>query len=89
MGEVLQGPLHPYASALLRCGLPLETPNDRDVGKCRMLTIAGGPPDPSRATRGCDFENRCPDRMSICRTRVPKEVPISNGHMVRCFKFGG
>jgi oligopeptide/dipeptide ABC transporter ATP-binding protein len=88
-GEVLLGPLHPYASALFRCGLPLETPNDREVGKGRMLTIAGGPPDTSRAARGCDFENRCPDRMDICRTRVPEEMHISNGHTVRCFKFGG
>jgi peptide/nickel transport system ATP-binding protein len=88
-GEVLQGPLHPYTSALFGCGLPLQTPSDREVGKCRLLTIAGGPPDPNRCTRGCDFENRCPDRMNICRTRVPEEMHISNGHTVRCFKFGG
>jgi peptide/nickel transport system ATP-binding protein len=88
-GEVLQGPLHPYVSALFGCGLPLQMPNDREVGKSRMLTIAGGPPDPSRRTRGCDFENRCPDRMNVCRTRVPEEMHISNGHTVRCFKFGG
>jgi oligopeptide/dipeptide ABC transporter ATP-binding protein len=86
--EVLQGPLHPYASALFRCGLPLQTPNDRGVGKCRMLTIAGRPLDPSRETIGCDFENRCPDRMNICRTRAPGHINVSNGHMVRCFKFG-
>ena len=47
-GEVLQEPLHPYTRALFRCGSLLQTPNDREVGKCRMPTIAGRPPDPSR-----------------------------------------
>ena len=87
-GEVLREPLHPYTCALFRCGL-LQTPNDREVGRRRMPTIAGRPPDPIGATSGCDFENRCPDRMNICRTRVPEEIHISNAHTVRCFKFGG
>jgi oligopeptide/dipeptide ABC transporter ATP-binding protein len=87
--ELLREPVHPYTRALFRCGLPLQMPNDREAGKCRMPTIAGRPPDPSRATSGCDFENRCPDRVNICRTRVPEETCVSNTHTVRCFKFGG
>jgi oligopeptide/dipeptide ABC transporter ATP-binding protein len=87
--EVLRGPLHPYTSALFRCGLLLQTPNDREVGKGRMPTIAGQPPDPGGAAPGCDFESRCSDRMDICRTRVPGNLHVSNTHTVRCFKFGG
>jgi peptide/nickel transport system ATP-binding protein len=87
--EVLQQPLHPYTSALFRCGLLPEMPNHREVGKCRMPTIAGWSLDPEAATLGCDFENRCRDRMNICRARVPKEVQVSNTRRVRCFKFGG
>jgi oligopeptide/dipeptide ABC transporter ATP-binding protein len=87
--EVLREPLHPYTSALFRCGLLLQTPDDREAGKGRMPTIAGQPPDPSRATFGCDFESRCPDRMDICLTRAPEKIHVSNAHTVRCFKFGG
>jgi peptide/nickel transport system ATP-binding protein len=88
-GEMLQGPLHPYTRALFQCGSLLQTPNVREVGKCRMPTIAGRPPDPSGAILGCDFENRCPERMTLCRTRVPEETRVSQAHSVRCFKFGG
>jgi oligopeptide/dipeptide ABC transporter ATP-binding protein len=84
--EVLQEPMHPYTRALFKCGM--RTPSDGRVGKSRMPTIPGRPPDPSSATPGCDFENRCHDRMSICCTRVPEEVRISSVHEVRCFKFG-
>jgi oligopeptide/dipeptide ABC transporter ATP-binding protein len=87
--EVWREQFHPYASALFRCGLLLETRNDRETGKRRMPTISGQPPDSSGTTHGCAFENRCPDRMTICRTRVPEERSVSNAHTVRCFKFGG
>ena len=87
--EVLREPLHPYTSALFRCGLPLQRPNDREGGKCRMDTIAGRPRDLSGAAHCCDFENRCPDRMSSCGERVPEERNVSSAHTVRCFKFGG
>jgi oligopeptide/dipeptide ABC transporter ATP-binding protein len=86
--EVLQGPMHPYTRALFRCGSLMPTPSDGRVGKGRMPTVPGRPPDPSSDTAGCDFENRCPDRMSTCCTRVPEQVRISNAHEVRCFKFG-
>ncbi len=87
--HVLREPLHPYTSALFRCGLPLQTPGDREVGKGRLPTIAGQPPDPGNPAIGCDFESRCPDRMDICRARAPEEILISHAHTVRCFKFGG
>ncbi len=38
--EVLQEPLHPYTSALFKCNLRLQMPNDREAGSCRMPTIA-------------------------------------------------
>ena len=87
--EVWREPLHPYTSALLKCGVPLQTPNDRDTGKWRMPTIAGQPADLKWTTRCCAFENRCPDQMKICGTRVPEERYFSDARTVRCFKFGG
>jgi oligopeptide/dipeptide ABC transporter ATP-binding protein len=85
--EVLHAPLHPYTSALFRCGLQLQGSNLSQAGKCRMPTIAGRSPDPGGTKLGCDFEGRCPDRMNICRTRVPAEMIVANAHTVRCFKF--
>jgi peptide/nickel transport system ATP-binding protein len=86
--EIFRDPLHPYTRALFRCSLS-QTSNDQEVGKCRMPTIPGRPPDPNGIALGCDFENRCPDRMNICHTRVPEEMHVSQAHTVRCFQFGG
>jgi peptide/nickel transport system ATP-binding protein len=87
--EVLQQPFHPYTDALLRCGVLPQTLNGPGPGKCRMSTISGRSPDRNGGILGCDFENRCPDRMSICRGLAPEEVHVSTVHSVRCFKFGG
>jgi oligopeptide/dipeptide ABC transporter ATP-binding protein len=87
--EVLRQPLHPYTRALLACAPTRDTANDSRVGKRPMPTIAGSPPDLTHSTPGCDFEPRCPDRMSVCSMRIPEEIPASSSHTVRCFKFGG
>ena len=87
--EVLQDPLHPYSSALFSCGFPWPTAKNREAGKCRIPTIAGWPPEQSRPLSGCAFEGRCPDRMPICRTRVPEALQVSDHRTVCCFKFGG
>jgi len=92
--EILQGALHPYTRALLACSLAPDAANDRGVdgrplGKRPIPTIPGSPSDLMHITLGCDFENRCPDRMGVCSTRFPEEMPESATHTVRCFKFGG
>jgi oligopeptide/dipeptide ABC transporter ATP-binding protein len=87
--EVLRHPLHPYSDALFRCALPMQQTIDRQAGKRRVPTIAGGPPDPSRVILGCGFESRCPDRMDICRRQNPEEMLTTRTHAVRCFKHGG
>jgi oligopeptide/dipeptide ABC transporter ATP-binding protein len=87
--QILQQPLHPYTRALLACALPQKTANDPCIGKRPMPTIAGSAPDPMNIMPGCDFENRCPDRMDICCTRFPAEIQELATRTVRCFKFGG
>jgi oligopeptide/dipeptide ABC transporter ATP-binding protein len=86
--DVLERPLHPYTSALFRCALLPQTQKIQTTGKHHMPTIAGLPPDPGRPRSGCDFEDRCPERMNICGATVPTEMHTSNTHTVRCFKFG-
>jgi oligopeptide/dipeptide ABC transporter ATP-binding protein len=87
--EILQHPRHPYTRALLACALPPNSVSDPGIGKRPIPTIAGSPPDLLRTAPGCAFENRCVDRMDICRTRVPEEIEESPTHTVRCFKYGG
>jgi oligopeptide/dipeptide ABC transporter ATP-binding protein len=88
-GEVLETPIHPYTCALLGCELQSQPVELQRPGKNRMLTITGRPPDPSHERFGCDFFNRCPDKLDLCRARVPEEIHVSNFHSTRCFKVGG
>lgn len=86
--EILRQALHPYTRALLACALTQAADNSA-AGKQPIPTIAGSPPDLMHPAPGCDFESRCPDRMSICSTRFPEVMQESATHAVRCFKFGG
>jgi oligopeptide/dipeptide ABC transporter ATP-binding protein len=87
--EILLRPQHPYTRALLACALPQNMTSDSWVGRRPVPTIAGSPPDLRHIPPGCEFESRCEDRMSICRTRVPESIEESPTRTVRCFKFGG
>ncbi len=86
--EILHHPAHPYTQALMACALSQDSTRDL-ASKGPIPTIPGASPKPDQETIGCDFENRCPDRMDICRTRLPGETRQSITHTVRCFKFGG
>lgn len=87
--EVLRTPHHPYTRALLECGPQFMSMDSPHPVNYRMSTIAGRSPDLSRSCFGCDFSNRCPDELELCRSRVPEEMRISNSHSARCFKIGG
>jgi oligopeptide/dipeptide ABC transporter ATP-binding protein len=83
--RVCREPLHPYTRALLAA-----IPRPRATGEGRALpTIDGGPPDLSRRPPGCAFEPRCPDRMDVCRERVPLRIEPAPLRHVSCFKHGG
>lgn len=86
--EILLQPKHPYTRGLLACALPQSTRNAPWVGRRTVPTIAGSPPDLMHILPGCEFENRCQDRMGICRTRVPRDIEESSTHTVACFKYG-
>ena len=87
--EILQRPLHPYTRALLACALPQDSKHSPVGGKQCIPTIAGRSPDLMHTICGCDFESRCPDRMTVCSARFPQEIQPSAIHSVSCFKFGG
>lgn len=75
-------PQHPYTIGLLK-----SIPRMRGVRggpKGRLFVIPGLVPDLRHLPSGCTFQDRCPERQSICR-EPPALERKSSGHLVRCW----
>jgi peptide/nickel transport system ATP-binding protein len=68
---VLQNPVHPYTSALLRSRLMLECDRSRPI-----VTLTGEPPDPRHHPPGCPFGPRCQFHATECDAQLPELEPI-------------
>ncbi len=84
--ETYATPLHPYTQGLLR-SLPAVPTDGGAARRTRLPALAGRPPDWSDHPRGCSFSPRCPERMTDCDDRDPKEIEY-DARRVRCFKYG-
>jgi oligopeptide transport system ATP-binding protein len=82
--QIFRAPKHPYTVGLLE-SLP-QLNADR---RARLVSIPGQPPDLAHLPPGCPFEDRCPRRMDICRTREPLPTEPEPGQTVRCYLYGG
>ncbi|MGC9369997.1 MAG: ABC transporter ATP-binding protein [Paracoccaceae bacterium] len=60
------GPLHPYARALLDA-VPVPDPANRRTQAVRL----GDPPNPANPPAGCRFHPRCPFATDICKAEAP------------------
>ena len=78
--KILEDPLHPYTSALLRAVPLIESKSEK------LYYIPGSPPDLVKPPRGCRFHPRCPYAKDICRTREPRTVNIKD-HIVKCWRY--
>ena len=78
--EVLKYPAHPYTAALLR-SIPIL---HKGRGQ-RLEPIRGSTPDPYDRPKGCQFAPRCDFCCEKCRQEMPSEVPVCDGHAVRCW----
>lgn len=78
--EVLKYPAHPYTAALLR-SIPIL---HKGRGQ-RLEPIRGSTPDPYDRPKGCQFAPRCDFCCEKCRQGMPPEVPVCDGHAVRCW----
>ena len=69
-------PLHPYTEALLGA-----IPRAADVGRDRLPSIPGLPPDPGALPAGCTFEPRCPvgRGREACVARAPVPAVFGGG----------
>ena len=51
----------------------------------RLEPIRGSTPDPYDRPKGCQFAPRCDFCCEKCRQEMPSEVPVCDGHAVRCW----
>jgi peptide/nickel transport system ATP-binding protein len=75
-------PLHPYTIGLLE-----SLPNATTENESRLPTIAGVAPSLAERSSACVFANRCPIAHQKCHTEKPPLETISNGRMVRCWRW--
>jgi len=80
--DIFENPLHPYTKALFSA---IPTP-DPEVKTDRII-LEGSIPSPANPPSGCKFHTRCSECMEICKTEVPVEKNMGNGHMVRCHLY--
>lgn len=73
---VLAKPAHPYTQALLNA-LP-------SVGKLRLESIAGQPPDLALLPEGCSFRPRCPLAFGAC-SKDPALISFDETHHAACW----
>jgi oligopeptide transport system ATP-binding protein len=79
-GDLFRQPRHPYTRALQR-SIPALQPKGAE-----LYTIAGLPPDLSKAIPGCAFAPRCEFAVERCHTTVPALVESSPGRANACLR---
>ncbi len=72
---------HPYTVALLSA-VPIPDP-EVEATRERII-IEGDPPSPINLPPGCNFHERCPKCIDICRREVPQLREIGHDHQVAC-----
>jgi peptide/nickel transport system ATP-binding protein len=79
--EVFHNPLHPYTVGLM-ASKPVVNKNVD-----RLYTIPGSVPNPVNMPDYCYFKDRCNRRMPVCDGPYPKEVYVTDTHMVTCYHY--
>ena len=80
--DIFANPLHPYTKALFSA-IPMPDPEV----KTDRIILEGSIPSPANPPSGCKFHTRCSECMEICKTEVPVEKDMGNGHVVRCHLY--
>jgi len=74
-------PFHPYTWGLLD-----SMPKLSSDSKEELTTIPGTPPDLRLTGTACNFNNRCPYAVEVCRREVPELRELEPGHFVACHR---
>ena len=72
-------PKHPYTQGLL------ESVPRLGSKKKRLVSISGSPPHPLKPPSGCSFHPRCKKATVQCRSTIPPEKNLGDGHRVLCW----
>ncbi|HCJ58440.1 MAG TPA: dipeptide/oligopeptide/nickel ABC transporter ATP-binding protein [Clostridiaceae bacterium] len=80
--HIFNNPCHPYTLGLFG-SLPSL---DHDVK--RLKPIPGMMPNPADLPVGCNFMERCSQRMDSCKMKKPATIEVEPGHFVKCYRAG-
>ena len=79
--EIFRHPRHPYTKALFDAIPSLTT-----QGMEGLKTLDGQIPSPINPPPGCAFHERCAYACEKCRSEMPQQRDIGDGHMVSCLR---
>ena len=82
--DLYKRPLHPYTEALLSAA---PIPDPKIEAKRHRIILTGDVPSPDKQRPGCNFYDRCPKHMDICKTSRPRLQETESGHQVSCFLY--
>lgn len=82
--DLYKKPLHPYTEALLSAA---PIPDPKIEAKRHRIILTGDVPSPDKQRPGCNFYDRCPKHMDICKSARPKLQETESGHQVSCFLY--
>ncbi|NLG73237.1 MAG: ABC transporter ATP-binding protein [Chloroflexi bacterium] len=81
VSEVFHNPLHPYTVGLMASKPVINRSVDR------LYSIPGNVPNPIKMPNYCYFKDRCERRMAVCNGEYPREVYVTDTHMVTCYHY--
>lgn len=77
--EIFNHPKHPYTKGLIAAIPTLKN--------ARIAGIGGYMPDLANLPPGCNFADRCPDVMAVCRKKEPSLVELKERQKVACWLY--
>lgn len=80
--EIFDNPLHPYTKALFSA-VPVPNPD----AKMERIILSGDIPSPANPPKGCKFNTRCKECMSVCKMLEPKYIEHTKNHFVACHLY--
>jgi peptide/nickel transport system ATP-binding protein len=85
VAELFGGPAHPYTQGLMASipRMDAAAPGDR-----MLKAIPGVVPSLVGLAEGCAFAERCPQAMTVCRSRFPALTAIGANHQAACWLYG-